>query len=457
MTSMKSLLLGTAAGLVALTGAQAADLPVKAKAVQYVKVCSLYGAGFYYIPGTDTCLKVGGYVRYDAYLNAGSSGSTTLGTYNRGYTYYQTRARAAITLDARSQTAYGTLRSYAQFGVNSNGSGATTSPYIQFAYIQFAGFTFGNAESFFDIYAADQYHLNHRTYTNGSIRSDGINLAAYTANFGNGVSASISLEDPTIRRQGVFASTAAGVVAAANKGAVFPDVVANIRASGAWGFAQISGALHDASGAWYGPAGNGAFSPLNQATEDVVGWALAAGGVFKIPGTMGDTFGIQASYGKGATRYVTRMPVGLTTIVRDSAATPLFVPDATYLSSVAGGGSVDLTEAWGIEAGYEHVWMKGLKTSLTGGYAEINFNGASSIYLCGAVVGCNPDTSLYHIGSRTTWTPVENLEIAFDVVYQHFDTMTFPAGAIPAAAGAAVFDDADIWSGMVRVQRNFWK
>ena len=42
-------------------GAQAADLPVKAKAVEYVRICSLYGAGFFYIPGTDTCIKLGGY------------------------------------------------------------------------------------------------------------------------------------------------------------------------------------------------------------------------------------------------------------------------------------------------------------------------------------------------------------------------------------------------------------
>ncbi|MBI4366202.1 MAG: porin, partial [Deltaproteobacteria bacterium] len=63
MKMVKSLLLGAAAGIVAMTGAQAADLPVKAKPVQYVKICSLYGAGFFYIPGTDTCIKVGGFVR----------------------------------------------------------------------------------------------------------------------------------------------------------------------------------------------------------------------------------------------------------------------------------------------------------------------------------------------------------------------------------------------------------
>ena len=74
MKMVKSLLLGSAAGLVAVAGAQAADLPVKAKPVQYVKICSLYGAGFYYIPGTDTCLKVGGYVRAETNIQMGGSG-----------------------------------------------------------------------------------------------------------------------------------------------------------------------------------------------------------------------------------------------------------------------------------------------------------------------------------------------------------------------------------------------
>jgi Porin subfamily len=70
--NFKSLLLGTAAGLIAVGGAQAADLPVKAKAVEYVKICSLYGAGFYYMPGTDTCIKFGGYLRADMLGNTNS-------------------------------------------------------------------------------------------------------------------------------------------------------------------------------------------------------------------------------------------------------------------------------------------------------------------------------------------------------------------------------------------------
>ena len=39
MIKARTLILGSAAGLIAMSGAQAADLPVKAKAVEYVRIC----------------------------------------------------------------------------------------------------------------------------------------------------------------------------------------------------------------------------------------------------------------------------------------------------------------------------------------------------------------------------------------------------------------------------------
>src|SRR6186713_2715862 len=78
MRMVRGLLLGSAASLFAVAGAQAADLPVKAKPVEYVKVCSLYGAGFYYIPGTDTCIKLAGYLRADVALGTNADNSGTL-------------------------------------------------------------------------------------------------------------------------------------------------------------------------------------------------------------------------------------------------------------------------------------------------------------------------------------------------------------------------------------------
>ena len=89
MKMVKSLLLGSAAGVVAVAGAQAADLPVKAKPVQYVKICTLYGDGFYYIPGSDTCIRFSGYIRADYNWNGRAPhiqpGTNGAGVLNQGY------------------------------------------------------------------------------------------------------------------------------------------------------------------------------------------------------------------------------------------------------------------------------------------------------------------------------------------------------------------------------------
>ena len=51
MSSVRSVLLGSAAGLCAVAGVQAADLPVKKAApVEYVRVRTAFGAGFFDIP-----------------------------------------------------------------------------------------------------------------------------------------------------------------------------------------------------------------------------------------------------------------------------------------------------------------------------------------------------------------------------------------------------------------------
>ena len=73
--NIKSLLLGSAAALIAVSGARAADAVVVAEPepAEYVKICDVYGAGYFYIPGTETCLRIGGYVRYD--IGGGDVGS----------------------------------------------------------------------------------------------------------------------------------------------------------------------------------------------------------------------------------------------------------------------------------------------------------------------------------------------------------------------------------------------
>src|SRR5690606_16468578 len=111
---------------------------------------SAYGAGFYYIPGTDICLRVGGYVYYEigATGNNGTANILGQGPINANYNYYNSRTSARIILDARQNTAYGTLRAYMSTGGNSNSNHVNTTSWDA-AFIQFAGFTWGYTNSFF--------------------------------------------------------------------------------------------------------------------------------------------------------------------------------------------------------------------------------------------------------------------------------------------------------------------
>ena len=116
---IKSLLLGSAAALVAVSGARAADAVVVAEPepMEYVRVCDVYGSGFYYMPGTETCLKVSGYVRVDI-----RGGDLFAFESNTGEETYNNRARFQLRVDARSETELGTLRSYAAVNFNYQGT-----------------------------------------------------------------------------------------------------------------------------------------------------------------------------------------------------------------------------------------------------------------------------------------------------------------------------------------------
>src|SRR6266478_3277468 len=174
MMIIRRFILGSAAALVAAGGAQAADLPVKAKAVEYVKICSQYGAGFWFIPGTDTCIKLGGYLRADVTFNGSVHGQPAwngdLGEQNRYHDYYAARSRMALTVDTRTATEYGLVRTFGQGNIQFSTQGSNTvnpvnftaSPsagtntallnqpgegYVatEYIFLQFAGFTFGKS------------------------------------------------------------------------------------------------------------------------------------------------------------------------------------------------------------------------------------------------------------------------------------------------------------------------
>ena len=268
MKVIATCLVAGAAGLIAVSGSQAADLPVKAQPVQYVKICSLYGAGFYYIPGTDTCIKVGGYVRSQAEwgssngIPAGNNsfpptGPNTIvnGLFNRASNNFNFTGRAAITVDARSQTEYGTVRGYISLGAQTVGTAEASTFFADRAFIQFAGLTAGRAVSFFDIFTTTERYTYSDPRTSGDTWNYGWFVFAYTAQLGNGISATISAEAP--RKLGVVDGNpggffANGVTTTDTHGFDMPDVVGNLRIDQNWGYAGISGALHKVAGGYYG-------------------------------------------------------------------------------------------------------------------------------------------------------------------------------------------------------------
>jgi hypothetical protein len=225
--NIKSLLLGSAAALAAVSGAHAADAIVAAEPepLEYVRICDAYGAGYFFIPGTETCLKVGGMVRtegkwYDAY-NANSHNGTLWHT------------RAQLSLDTATDTEYGPLKTNTVIRWDWQ-EGNSTATKLLWANISLGGFLVGKADSQFNYYTGYAGDV-----INDDVIYDGpyeLNQLTYSYDAGNGFTAVISLEDSN---SGVGATGANGEDSTNH---YLPDVVAGAGfKSGAWGFKVVGG------------------------------------------------------------------------------------------------------------------------------------------------------------------------------------------------------------------------
>lgn len=492
MKMMKSLILGSAAGLLAVGGAQAADLPLKAKAVEYVKICSLYGAGFYYIPGTDTCIKLGGYLRVDvaAGTNSVYTGNTSgvAGAKNRLSNGYTWRSREDLNIDTRTATEYGVVRTYfdATFtwtsgGYGGTGSGLGTTAYdatgdkvaggslgVYYAFIQFAGFTMGKAVSQFSAPWTAYPGNTFDGLVGGGGTVTGVNQFTYTAEFGNGVSASISAQDPTQYYQAgvnnIVAGIGGGYGSSDYAGTVAPDIVGQLRVDQAWGLFQASFAAHDNNAAYYGPNGLGV-NPL-AGPGDKWGWAgQLALSIKNIPTGPGDTLNVQGVYTNGATRYNIQDlagAAGAATVYGNSSLPGALgsigigmAPDSVFIP----GSSQELVTTWGMRGAFTHNWSPNWNTAIYGAYAAISFTGTAKNYICGGVVGCNPDYNIGQVGLITRWTPVKNLTFSADAVYtmldQKYDGLFAAGGVVGKPAGLYEAKDQNTWQVLFRAQRNW--
>jgi len=480
MKMVKSLLLGTAAGLVAMSGAQAADLPVKAKPVQYVKICSLYGAGFYYIPGTDMCLKVGGWVRQQ--VGYGVNGNLTNGALNANFANratqdYAMRTRGYITADARNQTEYGTVRSYIAVGLSAGwATGTTTNADIASgapgwnanrAFIQFAGFTFGLSQSFFDFYSGPATSFFGGLINPSEDTGDGGKaVTAYTAQFGNGFSASLAIEGQ--RNAGVFnvgstsTFTTIATTGSQQRGEVYPDVVGNLRVDQPWGSAQIMGAIHDVSAQYVAGATN---TNINPGATNAVGWAVGGGIKILTPSIgAGDYFQAEANYTQGATGYTNAVATMYAKYNGGLGGSYGFGVSSDNIIDAAGGNH--LTTAWGVNAAYEHFWNKSWQTSVYGAYLAENYDAVANASLCAmeasamVFTNCNNNWALWNVGTRTQWNVDSQTALGVDIVYQRLVSANKGLGGLTTvgtqAAGVRTIQDQGAWMGQFRIHRNFY-
>jgi hypothetical protein len=141
--NIKSLLIGSAAALAAVSGAQAADAIVAAEPepLEYVRVCDAFGTGFFYIPGTETCLKFGGYIRFQTDIGRDRSGTSDWNSFTR----------AQFEVDTRTDTELGALRGFIGFRGNAgNGAASSSSVFVDQAFIELGGLKVGKFYNWWD-------------------------------------------------------------------------------------------------------------------------------------------------------------------------------------------------------------------------------------------------------------------------------------------------------------------
>jgi hypothetical protein len=523
MKMVKSLILGSAAGLVAMSGAQAADLPVKAKAVEYVRICSLYGAGFYYIPGTDTCIKLGGYLRVETAFNASvfnGAYSTQLGAQNRLSNYYTARSRQDLTVDTRTATEYGVVRTFfdatfswttgsyagnaavpgatiysgaAPVGNPSDGGIAGGSVGVYHAFIQFAGFTMGKTISPFDSPWQNYPGNNFDGLVGGSGDVTAVNQLTYDAQFGNGVSGTLAVVDPTAYHQSnlfnLGATVGGGLIANnvnnAFTGAAYglnafggtraPDIIGRIKVDQAWGMFQVSAAAHNNHAAYYSsPVAAISGTEFAGAPSDKWGFAVQGAVQFKTDFIgAGDTLNFQAVYTDGATRYNFQSLSVQNYAMFGGSGIPGVYQSVGLAAAADGafatGTEIETVKTWGLRGAYNHNWDPYWNSALYGAYAQLRYGNATQGLVCGAlaisqpgIINCDLNFNVAQIGVITRWTPVKNLTFSLDTIYtrldQKFDgviTVATPLLAVAKPPAVYQLKDQSTVSMLARVQRNF--
>jgi hypothetical protein len=360
--NIRTLLLGSAAALVAVSSARAADAIVIAEPepVEYVRVCDAYGSGFFYIPGTETCLQISGYVWYqvgaEGYRDGRSPDFLTYGGYPDEDGWVKS-TRVRLNFDARSDTEWGTLRAYmrlqATWGEPVDGPVA-----IDQGFIQLGGLRMGYTESVWnDSIGAGAASYGSHSWGSMSYGDQQRHQISYSFGSDQGFAATLSLEDDALSGDGYV-----------------PDVVVAASYNQSWGAIWAKVGFDEDREAIDKPGDSG--------------WGVTAGMQFNIPGFEGSSLRVIGYYSDSDNTYSVISPVAAFGGYGASELSAL----VSYYHQ--------FTDTFGASVGYQYfsdyyVPLTDLKSGTDGHAAEL----------------------------ALVWTPIENFEVRSEIYYDKVETL----------------------------------
>jgi hypothetical protein len=465
MTLTKSLLLGSAATLMVVAGAQAADLPTKkgAPAAEYVRVCQVGSIAGFIIPGSDTCLKISGYVNAQiavgnvsderqiqggGFFGDGMEVTTHAAKYVSDIGF---STRGQVNFDAVTNTAMGPLLAHIEIQSNSGtgfdplGNGAV----LNAGYVQWAGITAGKHGSFYDYLAGGD---TWKDFFSPDHSGTPINLLAYTASFGGGFSATLSLEQnesvaninvPWVSTTGFGVVSRSGVsgLSGTPLGVRAPDIIASLDVTQSWGGAHLAGVAHNVR----------LEDSESDSSVDTWGYGVIGGVTFNLPMlSPGSKIAVQGAYAHGAIGYSGagspawgEQDQGFNT---NGNGTLFPMADAIYVSDT----QWTLSNAWSAAAQLTWKVSPNFEIDPEIAYASVDYGSAAAnswtTYL-------SQKATAWWVGAVFDWSPVKNLDFALDAVYESSHQST-PVGWTTAADGA-FHNDSDGFNARLHVVRSF--
>ena len=472
MTALKHLMLGSVAVLAASTAAHSADLPSrKAAPVSYVKICDAYGSGFFTLPGSDTCVRLGGAARFETQYTPGRNVYSIVdGTLKQSKSLQDTNgfeARGVINVDARTPTELGVARTYVRIrSANTSGdrsqgaannfatsypanSGSKTGITLERAYISWAGFTFGNMSSeWAGLWPSGSFVGGAADFTAGW--TNGVKGLGYTAHFGGGWTANVSIQDRADTGPNAGSYTPAGLtvpVQASNTSIMTPatgmDFIGVLRNEGTWGGAEFNVMT-----------GNNSVA-IPTGYQGYTSWAVNSTLQINLPMiAAGDAFFANVGYSVGANGYAGAADT-VSTLVTDSTNRRvlggiLIAPSDVSVTSANGG-----VYTWGQEkvlqatALFTHYWTSQWRTHIS--LASSTYSTPTASASAGTQLGT---VKVWATKAFVVYSPVKDFDIGVEVGYGRDNvTIQNPTGPF-LALGSPGLKESN-WTSRLRVIRTF--